>query len=311
MKSFATRSLLLASTLIALSVPASAAAGSSASYVASHMSWRSGGSLTAGMLCGALPDDSAQPGNPRSGFIRVKKTGDGSSGSLELATVRYGKPELGADGPTVDLISVVHIADRDFYRQVDRLLVGYDAVLYEYVAPDSTVIPSRVSRENESERAHAYRVLAEVLELTNQVDGINYNRQNMVHADLTMRELEKTLDERGEKLSDFNGLISAIPDLLREAAAMDTELRCRVRRLIVYHLLSPREDDGPMGSVGILPRNAHALRVLEEQLRAGKKRIAILYGAGHMPDLQEHLLTDFDMQPLKRRWLRAWDLCAL
>ena len=55
-------------------------------------------------------------------------------------------------------------------------------------------------------------------------------------------------------------------------------------------------------------RNAAALKVLQKQLAAGKKRIGIFYGAAHLPDLEKHLVEDFGLARGSQQWLTAWDL---
>ena len=65
---------------------------------------------------------------------------------------------------------------------------------------------------------------------------------------------------------------------------------------------------GPNGSALIEGRNQAALKVLKKQIDAGKKKIAIFYGAGHMPDMEKHLLADFKLKHDGERWLEAWNL---
>jgi hypothetical protein len=65
---------------------------------------------------------------------------------------------------------------------------------------------------------------------------------------------------------------------------------------------------GPEGSTLIQERNKVALQVLRKQLAAGKKRIAIFYGAGHMSDFEQRLRDEFDLAPINTRWLVAWDM---
>jgi hypothetical protein len=55
-------------------------------------------------------------------------------------------------------------------------------------------------------------------------------------------------------------------------------------------------------------RNAAAMKELQKQLVAGKKKIAIFYGAAHMPDFEKRLAADFGMKPTETRWVTAWDL---
>jgi hypothetical protein len=66
--------------------------------------------------------------------------------------------------------------------------------------------------------------------------------------------------------------------------------------------------EGPKGSTLISGRNKVALEVLRKQIAAGKKKIAIFYGAGHMPGIGRSLHDDFRLIPVATRWLVAWDL---
>jgi hypothetical protein len=66
--------------------------------------------------------------------------------------------------------------------------------------------------------------------------------------------------------------------------------------------------EGPKGSALISDRNKVALGVLRKQIAAGKKKIAIFYGAAHMPDFDRQLRDQFGLVPVATRWLVAWDL---
>jgi hypothetical protein len=66
--------------------------------------------------------------------------------------------------------------------------------------------------------------------------------------------------------------------------------------------------NGKDGSTIITERNNVALNKLRDELQAGKKRIAIFYGAGHMPHMEERLIADFGFKRTGERWLTAWDL---
>jgi hypothetical protein len=66
--------------------------------------------------------------------------------------------------------------------------------------------------------------------------------------------------------------------------------------------------DGPEGSTIITERNKVALDVLKEQIAAGKKKIGVFYGAGHLKDMEERLEKDFHLKRGETRWLTAWDL---
>ncbi|CAN6456433.1 unnamed protein product [Victoria cruziana] len=61
-------------------------------------------------------------------------------------------------------------------------------------------------------------------------------------------------------------------------------------------------------SVVIGERNRVALEALRKTLDGGYKRIAILYGGGHMPDLGRRLREDFNMVPSNVSWVTAWSI---
>lgn len=65
---------------------------------------------------------------------------------------------------------------------------------------------------------------------------------------------------------------------------------------------------GPDGSTLISGRNKRALDVLESQLAAGKAKLAIFYGAGHYPDMDERLAKRFKLVPVSVEWFDTWDL---
>ena len=63
-----------------------------------------------------------------------------------------------------------------------------------------------------------------------------------------------------------------------------------------------------MNQLLIVDRNQAALKGLQQQLAAGKKKIGIFYGAAHLEEMEKHLLQDFGMKQVKHRWIQAWDL---
>jgi hypothetical protein len=74
-------------------------------------------------------------------FLRLTKDDAGSPLALEAAVVRYEAADSEQRGLKVDLISAVHVADRSYYQELNRLFKTYDAVLYELVAPAGTRVP--------------------------------------------------------------------------------------------------------------------------------------------------------------------------
>ena len=65
--------------------------------------------------------------------------------------------------------------------------------------------------------------------------------------------------------------------------------------------------EGPNGSVILGERNKVALRVLNEQIAAGKKYLGIFYGAGHLR-LMEKSLEEQGFHKVGVTWRTAWDI---
>jgi hypothetical protein len=66
--------------------------------------------------------------------------------------------------------------------------------------------------------------------------------------------------------------------------------------------------EGDKGSTLIGERNKIALEVLRKEIGKGKKKLAIFYGGGHMPDFDRRLREQFGLVPVNTHWLTAWDL---
>ena len=112
---------------------------------------------------------------------------------------------------------------------------------------------------------------------------------------------QSELAAKGE-VSDF--------DLIGALFASD---RSRRLKIILAKQLSEMESlmvsfGGENGSAIISDRNKKALAVLKQQFAAGKKKIGIFYGAGHLGDMDKRLRNDFHMEPASIEWLTAWNL---
>jgi hypothetical protein len=66
--------------------------------------------------------------------------------------------------------------------------------------------------------------------------------------------------------------------------------------------------EGKDGSTILTERNRKAFEVLDRELKAGKKKLGVFYGAAHLPDMEKRLLNDFGMKRSGERWVTAWSL---
>jgi hypothetical protein len=64
---------------------------------------------------------------------------------------------------------------------------------------------------------------------------------------------------------------------------------------------------GGDGSTLLEGRNEKCLKVLQREIKNGKKRLGIYYGAAHLPHMELRLVNDLGFKKVAHEWLVAWD----
>lgn len=259
--------------------------------------------------------------------------GKRSAQTLETSIGRFeGTPKI-AKGKKVqvDLVAAVHLGDAEYYEQLNERFKTYDAVLYELVIPEGTEIDENTfSKENRDERgnilASLQQGMSKTLSLEHQLNCIDYTPKNFIHADLTMEEFVEKISERGDLGQTFSrAMMHSVTSGAQEKSAkvegkLIASLFARnksltLKRAFAESMLDQMEESlwilgGDEGSAIISDRNAVAEKRLKEQLEQGKTKIAIFYGAAHLPELEKALQKDFQLKKTQTDWLIAWDLTA-
>ena len=66
---------------------------------------------------------------------------------------------------------------------------------------------------------------------------------------------------------------------------------------------------GPtLDTILVQDRNGAAMKVLANQIKSGTAKIAIFYGAAHMPDFDRRLTQELKLKRESMTWDRAWDM---
>lgn len=261
-------------------------------------------------------------------FIRLRRDDQDRPLAMETAVVSYSGPKY--PGVVVDLVGAVHVGDKSYYSELNKLFESYDVLLYELVAPEGTKIPKEGRTEGNAHPIAALQNgMKSILELEHQLECVDYTKKNFVHADMSPAEFAKTMTNRGESfmqmflrmmghgmaqqaIAEKKGGDSGSADM---AILMALFSRDRARQLKIA-MAQQFEDlegqmaifDGPDGSTIITERNKKAFEVLKAQLAEGKKKIGVFYGAGHLPDMEKRLADDFGLKRDKEQWIVAWTL---
>jgi hypothetical protein len=266
-----------------------------------------------------------KPGSKKSDerFLRITKTGDDEPKAMETAIVRYaGKPGSKFEGRTVDLVGVVHIGQLEYYQDLNSRLAKYDSVLYELVAPDGTRIRPEDLENRRSLLASMQSGMKDMLNLEYQLEHIDYMAKNFRHADMSPDEFMEDMESRGDGLWKMvarmmgAGLATQAANggdagLLMALLSDDRSMKLKqvmARQLTDVDAVTAGMDDETGNNTLIKGRNRKAFEVLRKELDAGKKTVAVFYGAGHLSDMNDRLENEFDMKPVRTQWLAAWDL---
>lgn len=295
----------------------------------------------------------------------------GGGGKLQTAVVRYEKRfpwSLIHPFLRVDLVSTVHIADKEYFDKLQQALEDYDCVLYEMVISrdnlnnqqDPTFAKKlRSSRKGFSILGFIQKQMARILSLDYQLDCLDYGDEKWQHADLDYETFKLLQTERGESFLTFavdmtlkstkalvqptspdgldfwrskllwasrvlpmpliglfviTGLCLPVDkqDGYPELEALSKlDLGAALKIFLAKQLTSdfnamtaPAEDK----SVIIGERNRVATEKIKGAINRGYKRIAVLYGGGHMPDLGRRLREELNMVPSNVQWVTAWSI---
>ena len=255
-------------------------------------------------------------------YVRFVENDKGAS--LETAVTSF----TNKAGASVDLVGAVHIADKSYYTDLNQRFKTYDAVLYELVGgpmPKEGDIDNRPRDPKLMWISELHKRLQTTLELTSQLKEVHYQVPNFVHADMTVEQFQAAKEEKNESFLSLMAKAFVVQsDLLDKGQARQSpnlikllEILCRKDSATELKRVVGREFDSMEtlmaglesgeGTVIVTERNKIAFGVLDQQLRAGKKRLALFYGAAHLPSM-EKMLIERGFKKTKSEWLKAWTL---
>ena len=255
-------------------------------------------------------------------YVRVQDA-DRQPKAMPTAIVSYvGKKGSPFEGRKVDLVGVVHIGQEEYYKDLNQRLSKYDSVLYELVAPDGTRIRPEDLDNRRSLLGSMQSGMKDMLNLEYQLEKIDYMAKNFRHADMSPDEFMNDMDRRGDSMAKMFARLMGAGLATSSAGGGDASMlfaffsndrakllkRSMARQLVDVETVTAGFNDANGENTLIKGRNAKAFEVLREELDAGKKRVAVFYGAGHLADMANRLQDDFQMQKKSTVWLDAWDL---
>lgn len=267
----------------------------------------------------AAPKDVAKDAE-EDDYIRFNE--DDAKAQLQTASISYSHE----DGTKVELIGVVHIGDKAYYKGLNEDFEKYDALLYEMVGgdPDKPLTKEDLQKNKKNPLRFFQLLIAGMMELEFQLDHIDYTATNFVHADMDLETFQRRQKEKGENILSLleksvqaqqkaaaegkeNFDFAAMFKILNEEGGPNgTKLVMGRQFHKIESMVSGME--GSDGSVLVSERNLAALEILKRERGAGKKSLGIFYGAAHLPDFDKRLRKDLGFKRGAVTWHTAWDI---
>ncbi len=274
-----------------------------------------------------LRTDTTPKTHSTSKFIRMVNDASGNPESLQTSITRY----QGKDGLLVDLIGVIHIGERDYYRKLDKQFEQYESMLYELVAPENNRVPTRQAARKSNNPIHWMQSsMQRMLGLESQLQHIDYTKSNFVHADLSPRQMQQKMAERGDTvwsvgMRAFNEMMQKQSELGSSGQAgfgQDVESfedlfgllsnPAKLKRMLATQFASGGALEaglgGSLNKILVEDRNQAAMEVLHREIGKGRTKLALFYGAAHMPDFEQRLVKELGLKKTRQAWVEAWDL---
>lgn len=259
----------------------------------------------------SIATDAPAPGK----YLRYVEPTTDTAGGLDVAVTHFVHPKGGA---RIDLVSAVHIADKAYFRDVQRWLEASDLVLYEGVKPKDMSVAEFAKGEQDDENAvrGMQRMVADWFDLAFQLEEIVYTRPHFVHADLTTEEFngggsapEAKLPKGMEGLGDQLKMLKSMAPLMK--GPMGKQLKKQLAKMMGTGNISGMLAAAlPKATTELLldRRNAVVIDRIKEHGAKTKGAISVFYGAGHMADLEKTLVETLGYRRAGSRWLRAWNI---
>jgi hypothetical protein len=255
-------------------------------------------------------------------FLRLTRDEKKTPQALQTAIVTYVPVDPAKEGISVELVGAVHIGDKDYYEALNKEFEQYDALLYELVAPENTKVPKERKGVPGSAVGGLQVGMKEMLGLDFQLDRVDYSKANFVHADMSPDEFAKSMTQKGESFAKMFFQMMGYGfsqqgkggtgemELLLALFAKNRAHKMKVAMAEQFDNMEGQMEvlEGPNGSTILTERNRKAFEVLDRELKAGKKKLGVFYGAAHLPDMEKRLLNDFGMKRSSERWVTAWSL---
>jgi hypothetical protein len=169
-----------------------------------------------------------------------------------------------------------------------------------------------------------HHTMQQALGLSGQLQSIDYTGVQFVHADLSLEEFQRLKEQKSESFlglflkayqtqqelmaNGHSGATMSMPQLLSLLSGSGSRAEAKRALAKQFHEVERLMTgvEGDQGTVILGERNNKALSVLEQQLKLQRRKLALFYGAAHLPDLEKKLIAQGWKILGSPRYLDAW-----
>ena len=235
-----------------------------------------------------------------------KVLGKALSAPSFIRTVKYGSDHLAlqtachvlqkAAYPTIQLIATIHVGEFNYYKKLQKITSQADLVLHEGI--------DNQDRRSYNPNNSIYRGIAKKSKLVTQCSVMSYKNNNYRCCDLSMKVLNQLLysespDNQNSAEEKFYSIQQKWFDDAKNSDALLQFNRRTVKSVAFQRLqliamgLDPHNNviNTNLNHVVLDHRNKHVISNIKQILENEKhQKIAVLYGAAHMPGIANWLL---------------------
>lgn len=226
--------------------------------------------------------------------------------------------QLTAEGkPDIWLVGAVHVGNKDYYQNLQRLLDSNELVMFEGVKGEAKPAEKKPTPAASNNKP-VYKTLSDGLGLEFQLSAIDYTHKNWKNVDLTweqMDKINKEAEKKGGGSSAYGNIKNVLDPNSSQAKAlanmMDTATpgtKEALKLLIIKYVAAGKVSLDPATEKLIVDaRNKVVIDELSATIKAehAPKSVAVFYGAMHMPSMEKDLVTKFGYKLGKQQWFKS------
>src|SRR5262245_9428293 len=136
------------------------------------------------VLACLIPTLPAVGADSESQFIRIQRNQNRDPVALQTAIAKY-VPAGGEKSVEIDLVAVVHIGEKPYYDRLNKEFENYEGILYELVTQERNKPPKGGEKKSDNPVAMLQQGMKLFLRLEHQLEVVDYQKANFIHADLS------------------------------------------------------------------------------------------------------------------------------